>query len=124
MYNHLKNKGKRLMKDLIQQLETIREKANLNSQQLSRAIEQGDATSRRVHVLEDDKASLESRLSKVEAELAAAEVARDAFRRDKSIVSGFFKIISLNELLSGYSSSSASGKATFCARAKKNPLFA
>lgn len=67
----------------------MREKANLSSHQLSRAIEQGDLSSRRLHVLEDDKASLESRMAKVDSELAAAEVARDAFRRDKSIVSTY-----------------------------------
>jgi len=76
----------------------------MNSHQLSRAIEQGDVSTRRVHVLEDDKASLESRLSKVEAELAAAEVARDAFRRDKSIVSSLLKLISFDECSSPFHS--------------------
>ncbi|CAB3378946.1 Hypothetical predicted protein [Cloeon dipterum] len=73
------------------QAEALREKSNLSSQQLSRALEQSDASARRVHVLEDDKASVESRLSKVESELAAADAARDALRRDKSIYLSFLE---------------------------------
>lgn len=65
----------------------MRDKANLSTQQLTRALEQGDSTCRRIRILEDEKISLETRLNKTEAELATTEVARDALRRDKSIVS-------------------------------------
>ncbi|KAE8750207.1 hypothetical protein FOCC_FOCC003015 [Frankliniella occidentalis] len=70
-------------KDLVVQMDTLRDKACGLQQQLGRQSEIAESASCRARVLEEDKAILESRLHKVESDLTACDVAREALRRDK-----------------------------------------
>lgn len=65
----------------------LQEKVAVLTQQVNRQCELQEQVKSRAHGLQDDKALLESRLNKTEAELSAAETSRDGLRRDKATVS-------------------------------------
>ncbi|XP_048480325.1 coiled-coil domain-containing protein 170 [Plutella xylostella] len=64
-------------KDKTVQIEALREKLSVEAQL------HGEAAAR-ARVLQDERALLEAKLCKLEAELAAAELARDGLRKDKA----------------------------------------
>lgn len=70
-----------------QQIEALREKLGMESQQLSRTAHAHDSAASRVRILEDERSMLEGKLHKLEAELAAVELSRDSLRKDKANVS-------------------------------------
>lgn len=70
----------------MQQIEALRDKLGMESQQLSRAAHLHDQATTRVRVLEDERNILEAKVHKLEAELNGAEVARDSLRKDKANV--------------------------------------
>ncbi|KAF4520603.1 hypothetical protein B566_EDAN006014 [Ephemera danica] len=81
------------LRDRSTQADSLRDKANLSTQQLGRALEQSESSSRRLRVLEDEKAALEARLVKLEGDLTTAELSRDALRRDKNVYLTFLERI-------------------------------
>lgn len=70
----------------MQQIEALRDKLGMESQQLSRAAHLHDQATTRVRVLEDERNILEAKVHKLEAELNGAELARDSLRKDKANV--------------------------------------
>ncbi|XP_023723104.1 coiled-coil domain-containing protein 170 isoform X2 [Cryptotermes secundus] len=78
-------------KDRLTQVENLREKVAVLTQQLNRQCELQEQAKSRVHGLQDDKTLLESRLNKTEAELSAAEASRDGLRRDKATFMAFLE---------------------------------
>lgn len=71
---------------MFQQLESLRDKLNHESQQLSRQISLYEQATARIRVLEDEKNHLEARLHKADAEISACELSRDGLKRDKNTV--------------------------------------
>ncbi|KAJ8953106.1 hypothetical protein NQ318_013450 [Aromia moschata] len=78
-------------KDKTAQLETLRDKLNQESQQLSRQISLYDQAMSRMRVLEDEKNHLEARLHKADAEINACELSRDGLKRDKATFMNFLE---------------------------------
>ena len=72
---------------IFQQVENLKEKVAILSQQLNRQCELQEQATVRARALQDEKALLESRLHKTDAELSAAEASREGLRHDKSTVS-------------------------------------
>ncbi|XP_041981993.1 coiled-coil domain-containing protein 170 [Aricia agestis] len=81
-------------KDKSLQLEALREKLGMESHQLERAVQQQAAAGSRARLLEDERAILEAKLHKLEAELNAAELARDSLRKDKANFVAFLERLS------------------------------
>ncbi|XP_063533183.1 coiled-coil domain-containing protein 170 isoform X1 [Cydia strobilella] len=71
-------------KDKTVQIDALREKLGMESQQFSRAAHAHDQAATRVRVLEDERNMLEGKVHKLEAELAALELTRDNLRKDKA----------------------------------------
>ncbi|XP_073949268.1 coiled-coil domain-containing protein 170 isoform X2 [Choristoneura fumiferana] len=71
-------------KDKTVQIEALREKLGMESQQLSRTAHAHDSAASRVRILEDERSMLEGKLHKLEAELATVELSRDSLRKDKA----------------------------------------
>lgn len=72
---------------MLQQVENLREKVTVLTQQLNRQIELQEQATSRARSLQDEKTLLESQLHKTEGELNAVEMSRDGLRRDKATVS-------------------------------------
>ena len=70
----------------LQQIESLKDKLNHETQQLSRQISLYDQANSRIRVLEDEKNHLEARLHKADAEISTCELSRDGLKRDKSTV--------------------------------------
>ncbi|XP_072939058.1 coiled-coil domain-containing protein 170 [Epargyreus clarus] len=81
-------------KDKTVQLEALREKLGMESQQLSRTAHMHDQVSTRVRILEDERNMLESKVHKLEAELNTLEVSRDNLRKDKANFVAFLERLS------------------------------
>lgn len=71
----------------MQQIDALREKLGLESQQLNRTAHMHDQVSTRVRILEDERNMLESKFHKLESEINALELSRDSLRKDKANVS-------------------------------------
>ncbi|XP_063361925.1 coiled-coil domain-containing protein 170 isoform X3 [Cydia amplana] len=81
-------------KDKTVQIDALREKLGMESQQLSRAAHAHDQAATRVRVLEDERNMLEGKVHKLEAELAALELTRDNLRKDKANFVAFLERLS------------------------------
>ncbi|XP_047990808.1 coiled-coil domain-containing protein 170 [Leguminivora glycinivorella] len=81
-------------KDKTVQIDALREKLGMESQQLSRAAHAHDQASTRVRILEDERNMLEGKVHKLEAELAAIELTRDNLRKDKANFVAFLERLS------------------------------
>ena len=72
---------------MFQQVENLKERISVQSQQLNRQCELQEQATVRARALQDEKVMLESTLHKIESDLRAAEVSREGLRHDKSTVS-------------------------------------
>ncbi|CAK1540513.1 unnamed protein product [Leptosia nina] len=81
-------------KDRSVQLEALRDKLNLESQQLGRTAHMHDQASTRVRILEDERNMLEAKVHKLESELNALELSRDGLRKDKANFVAFLERLS------------------------------
>ncbi|KAJ2950020.1 hypothetical protein O0L34_g11357 [Tuta absoluta] len=81
-------------KDKTVQIEALRDKLGVESQQLSRTAHMHEQSAARARMLEDERAMLEAKLHKLEAELNAAEVAKDHLRKDKANFVAFLERLS------------------------------
>lgn len=73
-----------------QQIESLREKLNEETQQLNRQLSLYDQAATKMRALEEEKAHAESRMHKLDAELTTCELSREGLKRDKSTVSNNF----------------------------------
>ncbi|RVE42097.1 hypothetical protein evm_013242 [Chilo suppressalis] len=81
-------------KDKSVQIEALRDKLNMESQQLSRTGHLHDQATTRVRVLEDERNILEAKVHKLESELNAVEVSRESLRKDKANFVAFLERLS------------------------------
>ncbi|XP_063621002.1 coiled-coil domain-containing protein 170 [Cydia splendana] len=81
-------------KDKTVQIDALREKLGMESQQYNRAAHAHDQAATRVRVLEDERNMLEGKVHKLEAELAALELTRDNLRKDKANFVAFLERLS------------------------------
>ncbi|KAF9418719.1 hypothetical protein HW555_004547 [Spodoptera exigua] len=81
-------------KDKSVQIDALRDKLNMESQQLGRTAHLHDQATTRVRILEDERNILEAKLHKLEAELNAQEVSRDSLRKDKANFVAFLERLS------------------------------
>lgn len=72
-----------------QQLESLREKLNHDSHEMSRQMTISEQAGARIHALEEEKAHLEARLHKADAELSACDLSREGLKRDKCTVGAY-----------------------------------
>lgn len=72
---------------MLQQIEALRDKLGMESQQLGRTAHLHDQATTRVRILEDERNMLEAKVHKLESELNALELSRDNLRKDKANVS-------------------------------------
>lgn len=75
-------------------MHSLREKLNSESQQLNRHMIANDQASSRMRILEDERTLLESKIHNLDKDFTAAELARDALRRDKTSVKTFIMTVS------------------------------
>ncbi|XP_047530531.1 coiled-coil domain-containing protein 170 [Vanessa atalanta] len=81
-------------KDKSVQLEALREKLGMESQQLGRTAHLHDQATTRVRILEDERNMLETKVHKLESELNAMELSRDNLRKDKANFVAFLERLS------------------------------
>ncbi|XP_023952719.2 coiled-coil domain-containing protein 170 isoform X2 [Bicyclus anynana] len=81
-------------KDKSVQLEALREKLGMESQQLGRTAHLHDQATTRVRILEDERNMLEGKVHKLEAELNSIEISRDNLRKDKANFVAFLERLS------------------------------
>ncbi|CAH1646648.1 unnamed protein product [Spodoptera littoralis] len=81
-------------KDKSVQIDALRDKLNMESQQLGRTAHLHDQVTTRVRILEDERNILEAKLHKLEAELNAQELSRDNLRKDKANFVAFLERLS------------------------------
>ncbi|XP_022815151.1 coiled-coil domain-containing protein 170 isoform X1 [Spodoptera litura] len=81
-------------KDKSVQIDALRDKLNMESQQLGRTAHLHDQATTRVRILEDERNILEAKLHKLEAELNAQELSRDNLRKDKANFVAFLERLS------------------------------
>ncbi|XP_028164164.1 coiled-coil domain-containing protein 170 [Ostrinia furnacalis] len=81
-------------KDKSVQIDALRDKLSLESQQLGRTAHLHDQATTRVRILEDERNMLEGKLHKLEAELNAVELCRDSLRKDKANFVAFLERLS------------------------------
>ncbi|CAH0714405.1 unnamed protein product, partial [Brenthis ino] len=81
-------------KDKSVQIDALREKLALESQQLGRTAHLHDQATTRVRILEDERNMLESKVHKLESELNAIELSRDNLRKDKANFVAFLERLS------------------------------
>lgn len=72
-----------------QQIDALRDKLGMESQQLGRTAHLHDQATTRVRILEDERNMLETKVHKLESELAALELSRENLRKDKANVRVF-----------------------------------
>ncbi|CAK1601003.1 unnamed protein product [Parnassius mnemosyne] len=81
-------------KDKAAQIETLREKLNMESQQLSKSAHMTEQANTRIRILEDERNMLEAKVHKLESELNAMEHSRDSLRKDKANFVAFLERLS------------------------------
>lgn len=81
-------------KDKSVQIDALREKLGLESQQLSRTVHIHDQVNSRLRILEDERNMLESKVHKLESELNTIELSRDNLRKDKANFVAFLERLS------------------------------
>ncbi|KAL4715588.1 hypothetical protein ACJJTC_009214 [Scirpophaga incertulas] len=81
-------------KDKTVQIEALRDKLNMESQQLSRTAHLHDQSTTRVRVLEDERNMLEAKVHKLESDLNTVELSRDSLRKDKANFVAFLERLS------------------------------
>ncbi|KAG6455054.1 hypothetical protein O3G_MSEX009017 [Manduca sexta] len=74
-------------KDKSVQIDALRDKLGMESQQLGRTAHLHDQATTRVRILEDERNMLEAKVHKLESELNALELSRESLRKDKANVS-------------------------------------
>lgn len=74
------------MHDRFQQIESLREKLTEETQQLNRQLSLYDQASAKIRALEEEKAHLEARVHKLDAEVSTCELSREGLKRDKTTV--------------------------------------
>ena len=67
-------------------IQKLREKVNTATESTTRQSELIDTTVAKMRNLEDERSELESKVRKLEAELADCELSKESFRREKQTV--------------------------------------
>ncbi|XP_066146450.1 coiled-coil domain-containing protein 170 isoform X3 [Euwallacea fornicatus] len=78
-------------KEKTAQIESLRNKLNHETQQLSRQISLSDQANSKIRLLEDEKNHLEARLHKADADINVCEMSRDGLKRDKCTFMNFLE---------------------------------
>ncbi|CAG4975451.1 unnamed protein product [Parnassius apollo] len=81
-------------KDKAAQIEALREKLNMESQQCSKSAHMAEQANTRIRILEDERNMLEAKVHKLESELNAMEHSRDNLRKDKANFVAFLERLS------------------------------
>ncbi|XP_013136804.1 PREDICTED: coiled-coil domain-containing protein 170 [Papilio polytes] len=81
-------------KDKSLQIEALRDKLGMESQQLSRSSHMHEQANTRVRILEDERNMLEAKVHKLESELNAMELSKDGLRKDKANFVAFLERLS------------------------------
>ncbi|XP_075974856.1 coiled-coil domain-containing protein 170-like isoform X2 [Anticarsia gemmatalis] len=81
-------------KDKSVQIEALRDKLGIESQQLGRAAHLHDQATTRVRILEDERNMLEAKVHKLESEVNAMELSRENLRKDKANFVAFLERLS------------------------------
>ncbi|XP_050673844.1 coiled-coil domain-containing protein 170 [Leptidea sinapis] len=81
-------------KDKSAQLEALRDKLNVENQQLNRTAHLHDQATTRVRILEDERNMLEAKVHKLESEMNSLEASRDSLRKDKANFMAFLERLS------------------------------
>ncbi|XP_014363513.2 coiled-coil domain-containing protein 170 [Papilio machaon] len=81
-------------KDKSLQIEALRDKLGMESQQLSRSAHMHEQANTRVRILEDERNMLEAKVHKLESELNAMEITKDGLRKDKANFVAFLERLS------------------------------
>ncbi|KAJ8721493.1 hypothetical protein PYW07_002268 [Mythimna separata] len=81
-------------KDKAVQIDALRDKLGMESQQLGRTAHLHDQATTRVRILEDERNMLEAKVHKLESELNAQEVSRENLRKDKANFVAFLERLS------------------------------
>ncbi|CAB3247794.1 unnamed protein product [Arctia plantaginis] len=76
------------------QIDALRDKLGMESQQLGRTAHLHDQATTRVRILEDERNMLETKVHKLESELAALELSRENLRKDKANFVAFLERLS------------------------------
>ena len=71
----------------LQKIQTLKEKVCGVSESANRQSELVEVSMMKVRSLEDERASLEAKIHKIESELTDCELTRESLRRDKQTVS-------------------------------------
>ncbi|CAH0581308.1 unnamed protein product [Chrysodeixis includens] len=81
-------------KDKSVQIDALRDKLGMESQQLGRTAHLHDQANTRVRILEDERNMLEAKVHKLESELNTIELSRDNLRKDKANFVAFLERLS------------------------------
>ncbi|KAJ8730781.1 hypothetical protein PYW08_002194 [Mythimna loreyi] len=81
-------------KDKAVQIDALRDKLGMESQQLGRTAHLHDQATTRVRILEDERNMLEAKVHKLESELTAMELSRENLRKDKANFVAFLERLS------------------------------
>ncbi|XP_030029289.1 coiled-coil domain-containing protein 170 isoform X2 [Manduca sexta] len=81
-------------KDKSVQIDALRDKLGMESQQLGRTAHLHDQATTRVRILEDERNMLEAKVHKLESELNALELSRESLRKDKANFVAFLERLS------------------------------
>ncbi|XP_026732469.1 coiled-coil domain-containing protein 170 isoform X3 [Trichoplusia ni] len=81
-------------KDKTVQIDALRDKLGMESQQLGRTAHLHDQATTRVRILEDERNMLEAKVHKLESELNTIELSRDNLRKDKANFVAFLERLS------------------------------
>ncbi|XP_068632870.1 coiled-coil domain-containing protein 170 [Battus philenor] len=81
-------------KDKSVQIEALRDKLGIESQQLNRTTHMQEQANTRVRILEDERNILETKVHKLESDLNAMELSRDGLRKDKANFVAFLERLS------------------------------
>ncbi|XP_056648311.1 coiled-coil domain-containing protein 170 [Diorhabda sublineata] len=73
------------------QIERLREKLTVESQQLSRYVSLYDQATEKIRSLEEEKTHMDAQLHKADTEINACEISRDALIRDKTTFVNFLE---------------------------------
>ncbi|XP_074113637.1 uncharacterized protein LOC141536796 isoform X2 [Cotesia typhae] len=78
-------------KDYILKIHSLKEKLNAMSESSNRQSELLESSMMKIRSLEDDRASLESKVHKLESELTSCELTKESLRRDKHSITIFLE---------------------------------
>ncbi|XP_024943852.1 coiled-coil domain-containing protein 170 isoform X2 [Cephus cinctus] len=78
-------------KDQILKIQSLKEKLNLTTETANRQTELAETTMVKTRSLEEDRAALEAKLRKLEAELTSCELSKESLRRDKQTFMTFLE---------------------------------